>query len=166
MTIQDLLDWFSQNENLILGYFIAILILTIFVILIINRNNSKNLKYVISGLVYAVTVPGILSVILTLYTLFMLQQNLLEVNIIAYFVPIIAMVITLIIINKKVSMNTIPGFGRLSGLMVMIGISFFIAFVLQKTHFGVLFIGGFTQLLIVFVVLLVTLKIAWAKITK
>ncbi len=109
MTIQDIINWFSQNENLILGYFIAILILTIFVILIINRNNSKNLKYVISGLVYAVTVPGILSVILTLYTLFMLQQNLLEVNIIAYFVPIVAMVITLIII--RASLKT-PYFGH------------------------------------------------------
>ncbi len=166
MTIQDLLDWFSQNENLILGYFIAILIFTIFIILIINRNNSKNLKYVISALVYAVTIPGILSVMLTLYTIFMLQQNLLEVNIIAYFIPIVAMIVTLIIINKKISMSTIPGFDRLSGLMVMIGISFFIVFVLQKTHFGVLFIGGFSQLLIVFVVLLVILKIAWARISK
>ncbi len=166
MTIQDLLDWFSQNENLILGYFIALLMLTIFIILIINHNNSKNLKYVISSLVYAVTIPGILSVMLTLYTIFMLQQNLLEVNIIAYFIPIVAMIVTLIIINKKISMSTIPGFDRLSGLMVMIGISFFIVFVLQKTHFGVLFIGGFSQLLIVFVVLLVILKIAWARISK
>ncbi|GAA3510486.1 hypothetical protein GCM10022393_24960 [Aquimarina addita] len=166
MTIQDLINWFGSNQNHILWYFGTILILTILSVVIVNKNNIGSFKYFLSFLVHAVTIPGILSVILILYALFIIKTNLLNVNAIAYFVPIIAMIATLLILNKKVRMNQIPGFSRLSALMLMIGIAFGIVFVLQNTFFGVFFVGGFSQLIIVFIVVLVLLKIAWSRFTK
>lgn len=166
MTIQNLIDWFSENQYIVLGYFGAILVVSILVVLVANKKNIGSLKYVMSVLVYGVTVPGILAFILTLYSLLMLKTSLLNVSVVSYFVPVIAMVLTLFILSKKVHMRDIPGFNKLSSLMVMIGIAFSIVFVLQKTYFGVLFIGGFTQLIIVFAVLLVIIKIAWARLVK
>ncbi len=166
MTIQDLIDWFSQNQNFTLGYFGGILVLSILTILVINQNNIKSLKYVLSAIVYAVTIPGVLAVLLMLYALLMQRTNILNVSVVTYFVPIIAMVITLIILNRKVKMRQIPGFDKLSSLIIMISIAFSIVFVLQKTYFGVLFIGGISQLFIAFIILLLILKVAWSRLTK
>lgn len=166
MTIQSLIDWFSENPYLILGYFIITLVLSLLITSITKNENVHKIKYVLSVLVYAVTIPGILSAILILYSLFILQTNLLNLSIVAYFVPLMAMIITLIIINKKVKMSYIPGFDRLSGLMIIISIAFIIIFVLQRTYFGVLFIGGTAQLLIVFVLLLFILRKAWSRFIR
>lgn len=166
MTIQDLIDWFNGNHYITLGYFAIIILLTVIVVSIINTNNAKALKYVMSAIVYAVTIPGVLAVILVLYALLMQRSNILNVGIVTYFVPIVAMVITLMILNKKVLMRNIPGFDKLSSLILMIGIAFGIIFILQKTYFGVLFIGGFTQLIMVFAVVLIILKVAWSRFTN
>jgi len=166
MTIQDLIDWFSQNQNFTLGYFAIILITALLTIVVVNQNNIKTLKYVLSAIVYAVTIPGVLAILLLLYALLMQRTNILNVSVITYFVPIIAMIITLIVLNKKISMSQIPGFDKLSSLLIMIGIAFSIVFVLQKTYFGVLFIGGISQLFIVFIILLIILKVAWSRLTK
>tara|TARA_R110000868_G_scaffold25085_1_gene97895 strand:- start:5599 stop:5961 length:363 start_codon:yes stop_codon:yes gene_type:complete len=119
-----------------------------------------------SFLVYAVCVPGILAFFLSLYTILFLRRSMLDVGIISYFVPIIAMVISLMILNKKIKISKLPGFTRLSSLFIMIGISFIILFILQKTFFGVLIFGGFTQLLLTFIIIMIILKVAWTKFIK
>ena len=166
MTIQEVINWFTQNPYSILGYFIVLLVVTVLAVSIVNQTNFKNLKYIMSALVYGVTVPGILAVLLVLYNLLFLRANLLNLSVIAYFVPIVAMIATIVILNRKVTMKDIPGFDKLAALMVIIGICFIILFVLQKSIFGVFFIGGFTQLLVVFVVLLIVIKLSWAKLRK
>lgn len=166
MSLQDLINWFGDNQTSILGYFAVLLILSLVLITITNDKNFNSIKYLLSAVIYAVTVPGILSAIIILYSLFILNANLLNVNVVVYFVPVIAMILTLVIINKKIPMRRIPGFDRLSGLMIMISVAFSIVFVLQKTYFGIFLFGGFTQLLVVFAVLLIVLKVAWSRITK
>lgn len=166
MTIQQLIDWFNSNPYLVLIYFSVILGLALISVLMVTVNNVNVIKYVMSSIVYAVTVPGILAVTLILYSLFIIRVNLLNVSFISYFVPVIFTILTLFVLNRKVNMSTIPGFSRLSALMIFILIAFGIVFVLQRTHFGVLFIGGFSQLLIVFIIVLIVLKIAWSKFTK
>jgi hypothetical protein len=166
MTIQNLIDSLTAYQGLAWGYFIAIIIITLILVQLANPTNFESLKYIMSVLVYAVTIPGILAVILTFYSLFIVKSDLLNVSIIIYFVPIVSMVITLFILSKKIGMKHIPGFDRLSGLMIMIGVSFLIVFVLQRTYFGVLFIGGFTQLLVVFAVLFIIVKVGWARLMK
>ena len=80
MTIQNLIDWFDTNQYLTLAYFGAIILITGIVVLIANQNNIKSLKYVMSALVYGVTVPGILAVILILYALLLQRTNILNLG--------------------------------------------------------------------------------------
>lgn len=166
MTIQSLIDWFNAYEFIILGYFLGILLLSIVVTYSANPNNVNRLKYVLSALVFGVTIPGVLAAMLVLYTLLILRSSLLEVSIVAYFVPVIAMILTLVILNRKVRMSQIPGFGKLSSLILIIFISFGIVFVLLRTHFGVLFIGSIIHLFIIFAVVFFILKAAWTRLTK
>jgi hypothetical protein len=106
-----------------------------------GRGNGGNApwKYVYSLLVYAVCVPGLLACVLTGYQLFFQRADLLNVNIAVYFLPILSMIVTLIFIHKTVNFKNVPGFDRISGLMVMIGCSFIIALAIDKTRIWVLF---------------------------
>lgn len=166
MTTQDLINLFSENQYYVLAYFGVILVSGAFVTLAVNKENIGNLKYFMSFLVYAVAIPGILAILLLLYQLLMLRASLLNVSIIAYFVPIVAMIGTLLLLNRKVKLEKLPGFQRLSGLAILIAIAFIIIFILQRTYFGVLILGSFAQVLLVFGVLLVILRIGAKKLMK
>jgi hypothetical protein len=104
-------------------------------------------KYVYSALVYLTCLPGIFAGVLTCYTLFFNHENLLDVSILVYILPIISMVVTLVLIRKRVNFDQVPGFDRLSGLMVMIACSFSIALAIEKTRIWVVF-GGSVAMLI------------------
>ncbi len=167
MTVQDFINWFSKYPTIILGYFIAIIVIALIGLVTINRRNFRPpITYFYGLLVYAVTIPGLLSLVLILYSFFFLKVNLLQLDVMTYYVPLISMFIVLSIINKTVPMSRIPGFGRLSGLFIMIIITFVITYVLQRMFFGVFFIGKFQYLILFFLALLFGIKIAWDKIVK
>lgn len=104
-------------------------------------------KYAYSVLVYLACIPGIFAAVLTAYSLFFSGENLLDANLLVYFMPIAAMVITLVLIRKRVSFDDVPGFDRLSGLMVLLGCSFAIALAVQKTRIFIGFFGSVEMLL-------------------
>ncbi|MDH7447726.1 hypothetical protein [Aquimarina sp. 2201CG14-23] len=167
MTVQDFINWFGDNPNVVLSYFVIIIAISLIGLLFVKQSNFKPpINYFYGILIYAVTIPGLLALILILYSFFFLRTNLLQVDLIAYFVPLIAMIITLIIINKTIPMAQIPGFGKLSGLFILVIITFVITYVLQRMFFGVFFVGRFQYLIVFFLALLFGLKIAWDRIVK
>lgn len=167
MTIQDIINQFDSNAEIIVTYFVALLIISLLGLLFVNKTNYKSpINYIYTLLTYAVSIPGLLSIILVLYSFFFLHKNLMEVNVLAYYVPIIAMGLILFIIKKTVPLRLIPGFNRLSGLFMLIFVAFILTYILQRMFFGVFFIGSFLHLIAIFVVLLIILKIGWSKITR
>ena len=166
MSIQDLIDFFNNYQYYVLGYFIVILFFSLMANIIVSSKNINTLKYIMSILIYSVTIPGMLALFLLLYNILFLKTNILKVSIISYFAPIIAMIITIVILNQKVKMNRLPGFNKLSSLFVMISIAFGIIFVLQRSYFGVLILGSFTHLIIVFAVLMIILRFSWNRFSN
>ncbi len=167
MTVQDFLNWFSNHPNLLLGYFAIILACTLIGLLFVKPSNFKPpINYFYGILIYAVTIPGLLSLVLLLYSFFFLKINLLQLDLVTYFVPLLFMIVALVIINKTIPMSQIPGFGKLSGLFIIIIITFIITYVLQRMFFGVFFVGRLQYLLLFFLALLFGLKIAWDRIVK
>jgi len=167
MTVQDFINWFGKNPNLILGYFAVIIAFSLIGLLYVKQSNFKPpINYFYGILIYAVTIPGLLALVLLLYSFFFLKTNLLQLDLVTYFVPLVSMIITLVIINKTIPMSRIPGFGKLSGLFIMIMITFIITYVLQRMFFGVFFVGRFQYLIIFFLALLLGLKVAWDRMVK
>jgi hypothetical protein len=81
-------------------------------------------KYLHAACIYAACIPGMFSVVLTVYALFFRNLDLLGVNVLVYFLPIASMAATLLSTRRAVqSFDEVPGFGRLSGLMIMLGLS-------------------------------------------
>ena len=112
------------------------------------RAYFKPWKQFYSLIIYMSCIPGMFSTVLTAYILFFTHENLLNLNAIVYFLPIVSMIVTLIILRTGLDFNRLPGFKRLYGLMIMIGISFFLALFIQKMNIWIVF-GGSVQMLFV-----------------
>ena len=167
MSIQEIINLLGETPQLILYYFVSLIVISLIGLLLINENNFNSpVKYIYGILVYAITIPGLLAFILLLYNIFFLKANLLLIDFTTYFLPIIAMIIVLTIINKTVEMSKIPWFNKLSGMFIIVLITFFITYLLQKMFFGVFFIGSISSLMGLFLFLLIILKFAWSKIVN
>jgi len=120
--------------------------------------------YFYSVLVYMVCIPGIVACVLIAYTLFFTRGNLLQVNVLVYFMPVIAMIVTLALIKRKTPFKRLPGFDHLAGLMIVIGITFVVLLLIYKTRIFIGFFSSVFSLLLFGVFLFVLLKIGWKKL--
>ncbi len=167
MTVQELINLISIHPKTILGYYSIVIALTIILAMYIHKENFKSpFTYLYSLLVYAVSIPAILSIILVIYGFFFHKIDFLQVDILSYFLPIISMLIVFVFFNKTVGLSNIPGFKRISGLFLIITLALFLAYLLQKVFIGIFFIGNFQTLLILFLAILVLIKIGWDRLVK
>lgn len=171
MTLQDVFNEIGQNPTLVMGFFIGLPILT-FVALLFSKGGSHDdshdspWKYFYSGIIYAACVPGIFALTLTVYTFLFEGKSLLNVNFFVYFLPIISMIITILILRTRLDLKRIPGFDQLSGLMMMIAAAFIGVLIIQKTRIWVIFHGSAWMLLGIFVALFLAFKIGWERMSS
>lgn len=164
MTLRDLLQTAGQSSGLLVGLFAGLPVLAFLVGLMHGRGGGAVAPWrtVYALLVYLACVPGVIAAVLTGYALFFTGENLLDVNVLVYILPVASMIATLVVVGRNVRFADIPGFGRLSGLMLMIAVSFVLVLGVQKTGIWLVFHGGFGQLLAVLVGMFLLLKLgAW-----
>lgn len=160
MTIRELIQAVGDHPYIMTGALVAVPVLAWLIGLIHGKDNGGKSpwKYIYSVLVYAVCVPGLFSAVVTAYSMFFSKENLLDVNPLVYFAPVVSMIVTLILIRKNVSFDDVPGFDRLSGLMIMIGCSFAVALAIDKTRIWVFFGGSIERLFILAVGIFALIK--------
>ena len=148
MTTRDLIQGAGKHPVLLMTACIAPPVLTWLAGRFHGKDQGKLApwKYLYAVLVYLVCVPGMFAGVITAYTLFFSGENLLDSNLLVYFLPIASMIATLVLMRKNVAFDDVPGFQRLSGLMVMVGCSFVIALVIQKTRIWIFFGGSIEKL--------------------
>jgi hypothetical protein len=112
-----------------------------------GQGGQSPYKYVYAVLVYLTCLPGMFAGVLTAYALFFTKENLMDVSLLVYILPMVSMVVTLVLIHKQVDFEAVPGFDRLSGLMAMLGCSFAIALAVAKTRIFLFFGGSIEWLL-------------------
>ena len=147
MSINQWLQSLNNPNNLII-YFAGLPVLALLIGLLHKRRRGEQTKfcYLYSLLTYATTIPGTFSLSLIAYTLFFTQANLLDVNLYVYFLPPFSMLITLIVIGNQAEFSKLPGFNRLSGLIVLLAITFTIVLFVFKTRIFIGFFGSFEYL--------------------
>lgn len=167
MTISKFIEWVNLHSNLVIIYMIIVPVLALIATMVVGGINRKSSsRYLYSGLMHATCIPGVLAMILSGYTIGLQRGDILNVNVLVYFLPIISMGLTIGIINRTTRMAHIPGFKRLSGFMLMIAVAFVLVFILQRMFIGVLFFGTVQSLLLLFVALFVIIKIAWGRLAR
>ncbi len=160
MTFRELVQFAAQEPWYLLGIFAAVPLLALLTGLLHGEGagGKSPWKYVYAVLIYLSCFCGIFTLLLTAYMLFFTKESLLDVNVLVYVLPTISMIMTLILIRRNVSFDEVPGFGRLWGLMVMIGITFVVVLAIQKTRIWLAFGSSFFTLLLVVAVLFAILK--------
>ncbi len=167
MTIQSLIKRLEYVQPMVLlGVFAAPPLLVWLMGFFIGQFRAKKnpWRYLYSFFVYVVAVPGILSSVLVAYSLFFLRQNLLHVNIFVYYLPILSMIVTLVIIGRKVAWTYLPGVDRLYAVMIALIITFGGILAIQKTRIFVVFFGSIKVLIVIAVILFIILKWATRKV--
>jgi hypothetical protein len=160
MTTRELIQYADQHPLLLVGMFLLLPLLAWVCGRLHGeaRGSAAPWKYFYSVLVYAACVPGLFSAVLTGYSLFFTRENLLDASLLVYFIPVVSMVVTLVLIRRNVSFDDVPGFDRLWGLMVMIGCSFAVALAVDKTRIWIWFGASIERLFLLAAAVFVLIK--------
>jgi hypothetical protein len=150
MTLGEFFNILSNNPAIVLFYFLAVP-LTALLAFVFGRNEGhlSPWKYLYSILIYLTAVPGIFAITLCIYKFMFERRGIDQINIYTEILPILSMVLTLWLIKKNVSLDDIPGFDKLSGLMLVISVVLVIMWILDKTH-----VFAFTSIPFIYVILL------------
>ena len=162
MSVVEFIDFLSQQKNYILIFLLAITILSILMRYMHGkyRSNLTPWKQIYSVIVYLVCIPGMFSASIILYNLLFLHENLMDLDIYVCYLPIIFMIVTLSIIRNSVDFSNLPGVDKLSGLILIIGITFFSALILDRLRVFVVFGGSIFSLFIICIIVFILLKYA------
>lgn len=165
MTLQELFDQLASHPQYIIFYFILLPLTAILAgFMGKGEGHLSPWKYLYSTLVYLACVPGIFAVTLNVYMFLFEKRSILATDVYTQILPILSMVLTLLIIKRNVSLDAIPGFDKLSVLIMMITATLLIMWGLDRTHFLVFVSARFEQALIVFIVLLIAVRFGWKKL--
>lgn len=144
MTLRELLHAAERHPLPVAGALIALPALA-WLVGVLHREGAGReapWKYAYAVLVYLACIPGMFAAVLTAYAMFFQNENLLDANLLIYLLPIAAMIVTLVAIRKRVAFDDVPGFNRLSGLMVLLAGSFGLALAVHKTRIFLGFFGS------------------------
>lgn len=135
MTLRAFFDYLGENPLVLLAYFI-IIPLTALLAGILGRGEGHESpwKYLYSALIYGVCIPGIFAVALSVYFFLFERGSIMDANVLIQVLPIVSMVLTLALIRNNTSFDTIPGFEKISSLMMMIGAVIVLMYLLDRTH--------------------------------
>jgi hypothetical protein len=128
------------------------------------RQARPPLNWIYSSVIFTSCVPGMLATTLTAYALFFTRSNLMQMNVFATFLPIVAMGLTLFLVGRKVEFTPLPGFERLSSLILVLGLTFFLLIILERMRVLVVFGGSLMALFVIGLVFFITLRTATKKL--
>ncbi len=123
-------------------------------------------KYLYSTLLYLVSVPAIFAITLSVYFFFFERRSILDTDVYTQILPVLSMFATFLIIRRNVALDRVPGFGRISGLVMMIFVTMVFMWILDKTRiFAITFIP-FQYVILMFVVFFVIFRYGMSNLLK
>ncbi len=164
MTLGDFFIWISNHPIGVLTFFLGLPITAILAgIMGKGEGNLSPWKYLYSTLIYLTAIPGIFAVTLNVYLFLFEKQSIMEANMYTQVLPIIFMFITFFIINKNVQFGEIPGFDKISGLVMAILAVMCFMWILEKTHIFVISIMPFYYVIFIFLALLLLIRLGMKR---
>lgn len=164
MTLKEALDALTANPVYVLIY-LSIIPLMAFVAGIISREKGKEApwKFLYSTLIYFICVPGIFSVTVSIYQFLFERRSIWDADVFVQVLPIISMVVTLLIIRRYVALDYIPGFDKLSGLVMVIAATLIIMWFVDRMRIIVFSYLRFEYVILFFIGLLLVIRVGWRR---
>jgi hypothetical protein len=135
MTIREFIQWIGENQGMTLAFF-GLPPFTALLALVLGKGEGHVApwKYLYSVLVYLSCVPGVFAVAFSVYLFLFERGSIMNTDLFTQILPVISMILTLNIIRRNVTFESVPGFGRISDLMFMIGALIVVMWLLDRTH--------------------------------
>jgi hypothetical protein len=77
------------------------------------------------------------------------RRSIMDTNMYTQVLPIFSMIITILIIRKQVSLDLVPGFDKISGLIMIIAALICLMWIIDKTHiYSITFMPFYVVILI------------------
>ncbi len=164
MTLGEFLKALSDNPSILCFLYVAVP-LTALLASIFGRNEGAKSpwKELYTFLVYTTSIPGIFAITLNVYLFLFERQPILETNIFTQIFPILSMALTLWLVRRNISFEDIPGFDKLSGLILILTAVIIFMWIMEKTQIFAITVIPFTYFILLFIVLLVFIRIGWNK---
>ena len=167
MTLKEFFDLLAVNPLYIVGFFLLIP-LAAFIGTIVGKGEEDEPVWRIyySTLIYLAAIPGIFSVTLNIYLFLFERRSVMQADIFTQILPIVSMFATLMIIRKSVNLDKIPGFGKLSGLIWMVGAVLLIMWFLEKTRIYVFSYMPVQYVFLILAGLIILFRMGWSRLSK
>ncbi|MBK6354570.1 MAG: hypothetical protein IPO72_10570 [Saprospiraceae bacterium] len=151
MTLQQFFDMIQANPNFSLYFFLGIPAIALVLGWVTEPDSSQSpWNYLFAVLVYAICIPGIFAVTLNIYFFFWERRSIMDTQLMIQFFPILSMVVTIAIIRRFVNLDDVPGFDKLTGFMLIIGVILTLMWVLDRTHiYAISFMPFYIVLLVI-----------------
>lgn len=136
MTLRELFDYLSDHPAWVVGYFLLIPFTALLAgWLGKGEGHQSPWKYLYSTLVFGVCVPGVFAAALAIY-LFIFERgaSIYNANLLTQVLPVVSMILTLGIIRRNTPFEYIPGFGKISDLILMISSVFVLMYFVDRLH--------------------------------
>ncbi|ETW96686.1 MAG: hypothetical protein ETSY1_25600 [Candidatus Entotheonella factor] len=167
MTIHELIQWLDQYERILIIGFVALPVATYVMGAFFRILSLRLMRGWLALAVYVAVIPGICMAVVVVYMMFFARANLLtELNVVVHLLPIASMVATLWLASRLAPFAAIPGFDRLQGLMVLVGLSFIAVLFVHKTFVRIHFFASIEYLLVLFGLFLVAWRLAVARLFR
>ncbi|HMV23520.1 MAG TPA: hypothetical protein PKN57_01250 [Saprospiraceae bacterium] len=162
MTLRDGFDYAHTNPAWFIFFFVMLPVVALLVGWISKEEGINSpWREIYGALIYLACVPGIFAVTLDIYLFLFERQSIFDSNLVLQVLPIISMVVTLQIIKHNVSLDLIPGFKKLSGLVMIIFFTISIMWIIDRTHIYAIAFLSFQAVLVIFVVLFLVVRYGW-----
>ena len=150
MTLGDFFEICSNNPAILIFFVIAVPLTALLALIFAKgEGDISPWKYLYSALVYLACVPGIFVLTLNIYLFLFERQSVMDTNLYTQVLPLVSMVLTLYLIRKNVSLDAVPGFDKLGGLLLIIIAVLGLMWILDRTR-----IIAFTFIPLIYVVLI------------
>lgn len=167
MTLQDFFNLLADNPAYIIMFFTLIPITALLAAFMgKGEGHLSPWRYLYSVLIYLVCVPAIFSITLSAYLFLFERRSILQTDVYTQILPILSMVLTLWLIRKNVDLEYIPGFDKLSGLIMMIVAALGIMWFIDRTRIFAFTYIPFPYVLLIFVGLLLVIRLGWGRLVS
>lgn len=150
MTLGEFFEWTGEHPFLLLSFFIGIPLISLLAgAFSKGEGHLSPWKYLYATLIYLTAIPGIFAVTLSIYLFLFERRSIMDTNLYTQVLPIFSMIATLLIIKKQVDLDLVPGFDKISGLILIIASLMVLMWIIDKTHiYAITFLPFYVVILI------------------
>lgn len=164
MTLRDLLVYVGNHPESVVLYF-AILPIAALLVAWIAGQEGRNApwRYLYSAVIYLSAVPGIFALSLGVYLFLFERGSIMDIDVYTQVLPIASMILTLAIVRRNVDLSYVPGFEKLSGLLMLIAATIGLMWLVDRTRIFAIVSMPFSAVVLIFAGLMLVLSFGYRQ---